>query len=244
MRRTPNCSAGTRRNTASSSTGQGRRCNEWRSERPCCRHRHRHVGRALPWRWRLTARSSHRVRPSSPLFPMTTAIRSAGGRRCRRRLARCSRRSIGRRIRAISIDGTSGTMLPVSRRRRAACHADDVQRSGCRPRTCWTRIAAHAPKESAAHGATSGLAKLLLFQSVPDVFRVIHQADWLAGHFTGLYDVSDENNALEDRLRSRGAVLAGVDRTRPARASISCRMCCRPVRRSRRSRRPRPKPSA
>ncbi|MCY1292928.1 D-ribulose kinase [compost metagenome] len=58
-------------------------------------------------------------------------------------------------------------------------------------------VSAHAPRESAAHGATSGLAKLLAFQSVPDVFRVIHQADWLAGHFTGLYDVSDENNALK-----------------------------------------------
>jgi sugar (pentulose or hexulose) kinase len=36
-----------------------------------------------------------------------------------------------------------------------------------------------------------------LFQSVLDVFRIIHQADWLAGHFTGFYDVSDENNALK-----------------------------------------------
>ena len=58
-------------------------------------------------------------------------------------------------------------------------------------------IKAHAPTESAAHGATSGLAKALAFQAVPGVFRIIHQADWLAGHFTGLYDVSDENNALK-----------------------------------------------
>jgi sugar (pentulose or hexulose) kinase len=58
-------------------------------------------------------------------------------------------------------------------------------------------IAQHAPKESAAHGATSGLAKLLTFQKLAGVRHVIHQADWLAGNFTGRHDLSDENNALK-----------------------------------------------
>ncbi|AHK44925.1 MULTISPECIES: FGGY-family carbohydrate kinase [Ensifer] len=101
-----------------------------------------------------------------------------------------------RRIRAISIDGTSGTMLPVSADG-APLATPMMYNDPVSDRTMLDAIAAHAPKESAAHGATSGLAKVLLFQSVPDVFRVIHQADWLAGHFTGLYDVSDENNALK-----------------------------------------------
>ncbi|HEV7306379.1 FGGY-family carbohydrate kinase [Ensifer sp.] len=97
---------------------------------------------------------------------------------------------------ALAIDGTSGTMLPVDRtgapRAVPMMYNDPVA-----DRAALDAVAAHAPRESAAHGATSGLAKLLAFQSLPGVFRVIHQADWLAGHFTGLYDVSDENNALK-----------------------------------------------
>jgi sugar (pentulose or hexulose) kinase len=58
-------------------------------------------------------------------------------------------------------------------------------------------IAAHAPAESAAHGATSGLAKLVHFQAVPKTRRVLHQADWIAGQFCGRFDISDENNALK-----------------------------------------------
>lgn len=99
-------------------------------------------------------------------------------------------------IRAISVDGTSGTMLPVAADgaplARPMMYNDPVGDAAI-----LAAIAAHAPKESAAHGATSGLAKVLTFQSLPGVFRIIHQADWLAGHFTGLYDVSDENNALK-----------------------------------------------
>ncbi|PLU23371.1 carbohydrate kinase, partial [Sinorhizobium medicae] len=95
--------------------------------------------------------------------------------------------------RAICIDGTSGTMLPVAAD--GAPLATPLMYNDPVPDSAIIeRIAAHAPEESAAHGATSGLGKLLTFQPLPGVFRVIHQADWLAGHFTGLYDVSDENN--------------------------------------------------
>lgn len=99
-------------------------------------------------------------------------------------------------VRAISIDGTSGTLLPVDKSgaplAEPMMYNDPVTERGI-----LDTIATEAPKESAAHGATSGLAKLLLFQNIAEVFRVLHQADWLAGHFTGLYDVSDENNALK-----------------------------------------------
>jgi len=100
------------------------------------------------------------------------------------------------RVRAISIDGTSGTLLPVSASGEPLAipmmYNDPVSDVDI-----LERISQSAPKESAAHGATSGLAKVMTFQSLPDVFRVLHQADWLAGHFTGFYDVSDENNALK-----------------------------------------------
>ncbi|KSV93375.1 FGGY-family carbohydrate kinase [Sinorhizobium sp. GL28] len=100
------------------------------------------------------------------------------------------------KVSALSIDGTSGTVLPVDPTG-APLATPMMYNDPVGDRALLDAIANHAPRESAAHGATSGLAKLLAFQSVPDVFRVIHQADWLAGHFTGLYDVSDENNALK-----------------------------------------------
>lgn len=97
---------------------------------------------------------------------------------------------------ALSIDGTSGTMLPVDHAG-APLATPMMYNDPVAERAPLDAVSAYAPRESAAHGATSGLAKLLAFQTVPGVFRVIHQADWLAGHFTGLYDVSDENNALK-----------------------------------------------
>jgi sugar (pentulose or hexulose) kinase len=102
----------------------------------------------------------------------------------------------GSHICAVGIDGTSGTMLPVAADG-APLATPLMYNDPVGDTAILERIAVHAPKESAAHGATSGLAKLLTFQSLPEVFRVIHQADWIAGHFTGLYDVSDENNALK-----------------------------------------------
>ncbi|MCK3776359.1 FGGY-family carbohydrate kinase [Ensifer sesbaniae] len=99
-------------------------------------------------------------------------------------------------VRALAIDGTSGTMLPVDQSG-APLATPMMYNDPVADRAFLDAVSAHAPRESAAHGATSGLAKLLAFQSVPGTFRVIHQADWLAGHFTGLYDVSDENNALK-----------------------------------------------
>ncbi|APG88324.1 xylulose kinase (plasmid) [Sinorhizobium americanum CCGM7] len=100
------------------------------------------------------------------------------------------------RVRAISIDGTSGTMLPVTPDG-APLATPLMYNDAVNDPAVLGRIAAQAPQESAAHGATSGLARLLAFQSLPGIFRVIHQADWLAGHLSGLYDVTDENNALK-----------------------------------------------
>jgi sugar (pentulose or hexulose) kinase len=100
------------------------------------------------------------------------------------------------RVVAIAIDGTSGTMLPVNSAGNPLAsplmYNDPVE-----DRAIHEAIARHAPKESAAHGATSGLAKLLKFQNGAGIFKVIHQADWLAGQLSGRFDLSDENNALK-----------------------------------------------
>ncbi len=94
---------------------------------------------------------------------------------------------------ALAIDGTSGTVLPIdaagvptglASMYNDVAEAEDVK-----------RIKAIAPPETAAHGATSALARLLPLQS--QAARVVHQADWLLGKFCGRFDVSDENNALK-----------------------------------------------
>lgn len=99
-------------------------------------------------------------------------------------------------VRAIAVDGTSGTVLPV----------DDAGRPLAEPLMYNDRvadadilaaIAREAPEASAAHGATSGLAKALRFQHLPGIAAVLHQADWIAGNLSGRFDVSDENNALK-----------------------------------------------
>ncbi len=96
----------------------------------------------------------------------------------------------------LAVDGTSGTLLPVDRDGRplaeALMYSDPVGDAGIR-----AAIADHAPPTSAAHGATSGLAKLMAFQARVSPWRCIHQADWIAGQFSGRFDVSDENNALK-----------------------------------------------
>ena len=109
-------------------------------------------------------------------------------------------------VRALAVDGTSGTVLPIDAAGTplapALMYSDTVGDAAV-----MERIAACAPAASAARGATSGLAKALLFQSLPRVARVVHQADWLSGLLSGRYDVSDENNALKtgyDPVRGNG----------------------------------------
>ncbi len=99
-------------------------------------------------------------------------------------------------VRAIAVDGTSGTLLPVDTAGRPLAeplmYNDTVADNAI-----LATIAREAPATSAALGATSGLAKALWFQRTPGVAAVLHQADWIAGKFSGRFAVSDENNALK-----------------------------------------------
>ncbi len=99
----------------------------------------------------------------------------------------------GLQVLALAIDGTSGTVLPVDAAGRAVGMAsmyNDVAES-----KHVLRIKSVAPPETAAHGATSPLARLMPMLS--GAARILHQADWLLGRFCGRFDVSDENNALK-----------------------------------------------
>ncbi len=98
-------------------------------------------------------------------------------------------------VRAIAVDGTSGTVVAVDAAGEplgpASMYNDPADAA------LVARVAAAAPRESAAHGATSPLAKLLALQDTGGVSRLLHQADWVLGRLCGRFDVSDENNALK-----------------------------------------------
>jgi D-ribulokinase len=99
-------------------------------------------------------------------------------------------------VRSIAVDGTSGTLLPVDSAGRPLAeplmYNDEVA-----DEAILRAIIREAPEASAAHGATSGLAKALSFQHLPGAVALLHQADWVAGQFSGRFDTSDENNALK-----------------------------------------------
>lgn len=100
------------------------------------------------------------------------------------------------RVGAIAVDGTSGTVLAIDEKGDPLApplmydhKVDDA--------VLLARIAQIVPAQSAAHGATSGLAKALALQPTPGVAAIVHQADWIAGRLTGRFDTTDENNALK-----------------------------------------------
>ncbi len=101
-----------------------------------------------------------------------------------------------RQIAAIAIDGTSSTVLvcdtsgnPLSP---ALMYNDQSRQHES------IKIAAIAPENCAAHGATSSLAKAMhLLEQHADASHICHQADWIAGTLSGRYDISDENNCLK-----------------------------------------------
>ncbi|CCE05008.1 putative carbohydrate kinase [Bradyrhizobium sp. STM 3843] len=103
-----------------------------------------------------------------------------------------------KRVERISVDGTSGTLLLIDAAGRPTTRG--LMYNDARAAREAARIAAVAPAESGAHGASSALAKLLfLLDRAPlkDAHIAVHQADWIAGRLAGTHGVSDENNALK-----------------------------------------------
>jgi hypothetical protein len=99
----------------------------------------------------------------------------------------------GLTVRAIAVDGTSGTILPVAEDGTPlglASMYNDLAED-----TDLAKVKAVAPPETAALGATSPLARAL--PAAARAHRIFHQADWIAAQFSGRFDISDENNALK-----------------------------------------------
>ncbi|WP_206453631.1 FGGY-family carbohydrate kinase [Aurantimonas marina] len=101
-------------------------------------------------------------------------------------------------IRAVAIDGTSGTMVLVDDNARPVTPALMYDSSGFDDEA--TRIAACAPTGSIARGSGSALARMLRLQSYdPDqrARHLCHQADFILARLTGQPGLSDENNVLK-----------------------------------------------
>lgn len=103
-----------------------------------------------------------------------------------------------RQIRALAVDATSGTVLLAD----ASGHplTPALMYNDSRAVDEARVLAGVAPRESAAHGTASGLAKLLWLQRHTDTAQVryaLHHADWIVGRLCGRYDITDENNALK-----------------------------------------------
>lgn len=99
------------------------------------------------------------------------------------------------RVAGVAIDGTSGTLLAVNPD--GVPLADALMYNDpCTDQNLLKGIAQLAPQSSAAHGASSGLARALQLAQDHDAHKILHQADWISFRLSGQY-VSDENNALK-----------------------------------------------
>jgi sugar (pentulose or hexulose) kinase len=99
------------------------------------------------------------------------------------------------RVVAISVDGTSGTLVAVDDRGGPVTagslyndRADDA---------AVAAVERTAPAHAAVHGVTSPLARATRLLRAEGVTKILHQADWIAGQFSGRFDVSDESNSLK-----------------------------------------------
>ena len=101
-------------------------------------------------------------------------------------------------IAAIALDGTSATLLCSDASGTPLLPAlmyNDAR--ACEQAAQIDRI---APVETAARGASSSLAKLLWLLQQPAcnaAHHALHQADWLLGRLSGMFGITDENNALK-----------------------------------------------
>jgi D-ribulokinase len=100
------------------------------------------------------------------------------------------------RVRVLAVDGTSGTVLAVDRLG-VPVGPPRMYDEPCDDERVIRAIADRAPVESAARGATSPLARVLMMQRLMGARHILHQADWIAGKLSGRFDRSDWNNALK-----------------------------------------------
>ncbi len=102
------------------------------------------------------------------------------------------------RVQAITVDGTSGTLLLCDVKGNPVTPA--IMYNDRRAVEQAKKIASLASDDSGAQGAASSLAKLLWLHERKLDKRAqfaLHQADWISGQLTGKFGHSDYNNCLK-----------------------------------------------
>lgn len=101
-------------------------------------------------------------------------------------------------VRALAVDGTSGTILLADKEGQPLHPA--LMYNDNRAHNQLARLKQLAPADSPVHSPSSGLAKLLWLSEQPiarQAHYALHQADWIAGKLAGHFGFSDPNNALK-----------------------------------------------
>ena len=101
-------------------------------------------------------------------------------------------------IKAIAVDATSGSVMLCDFNGQPL--TDMLLYNDSRASLQSQQIKDLAPANSGAHGAGSGLAKMLYLQqhhALPANYYLTHQADWIASQLSGETGLTDYNNALK-----------------------------------------------
>ncbi len=98
----------------------------------------------------------------------------------------------GMRVRAIAVDGTSGTIISTDANGEPT--STPSMYNDIAAKEYLARVEKVASPHTAARGSTSPLARAL---AMPQATHILHQADWIAGKLAGQFGFSDENNALK-----------------------------------------------
>ncbi len=99
-------------------------------------------------------------------------------------------------IAALSLDGTSGTVLVTDATGQPLAPA--LMYNDASSQAQMEELARLAPADTPSRGLSGGLARALqLFQRHPEAKHALNQADWLLGRLAGSYEFSDENNVLK-----------------------------------------------
>lgn len=101
-----------------------------------------------------------------------------------------------RHVKAISVDGTSGTVLLCNTAGQP--HGDALMYHDASSHAAVARLKSVYGQPHCALSMTAGLPKILqLADHTTSRLTALHQADWMTGWLCGEYRHSDENNALK-----------------------------------------------
>ncbi|WP_018627890.1 FGGY-family carbohydrate kinase [Niabella aurantiaca] len=108
------------------------------------------------------------------------------------------------RVRAMAVDSTSGTVIPLDKAYRplhpAIMYSD--QRSGAQAKKCTALARQNQAHGFTGFGTSTGLAKMVWFaetfpEKAAQIFQWVHAADLITGMLCGVWQITDYTNVLK-----------------------------------------------